>query len=226
MKRYEMLERIRAALDKDDQDTNKHALKFKSILDETGTDLKKRDSSPSSTPKELSTKFIKEAKKNGTIIIEVEHRKNIPSSVQRELSKIISFPRLIRCFHEDLIKLSWSTAGLNVVDGTLSTEDKVGMSFAFAGISETGTLMLMSSPSNPTALAFLPEIHIVVLSETRIFCSLEDTLEDLVKREDKKAFPHSINLISGPSKTGDIGGHIVQGAHGPTQFMVILIKNE
>ncbi len=39
----------------------------------------------------------------------------------------------------------------------------MGLTTAFAGIAETGTLMLLSGPQTPTTIAFLPETSIVVL---------------------------------------------------------------
>jgi L-lactate dehydrogenase complex protein LldG len=35
--------------------------------------------------------------------------------------------------------------------------------------------------------------------------------------------PRSLNLISGPSRTGDIGGRIVLGAHGPRRLCIVIV---
>ena len=37
------------------------------------------------------------------------------------------------------------------------------------------------------------------------------------------AMPRTVNLISGPSRTADIGGQLVMGAHGPRRLCVILV---
>ncbi len=42
----------------------------------------------------------------------------------------------------------------------------------------------------------------------------------------RHAMPRSLNFISGPSRTGDIGGRIVLGAHGPRRLAVIVVKAE
>ena len=44
-----------------------------------------------------------------------------------------------------------------------TASDLVAVTHAFAGVAETGTLVLVSGPDNPTTLNFLPETHIVVL---------------------------------------------------------------
>ena len=49
-----------------------------------------------------------------------------------------------------------------------------GLTTAYAGIAETGTLMLLSGPQTPTTLAFLPETSLVVLSVERIVRAYED----------------------------------------------------
>jgi L-lactate dehydrogenase complex protein LldG len=38
----------------------------------------------------------------------------------------------------------------------------------------------------------------------------------------KGAMPRALNFISGASRTGDIGGRIVKGAHGPRSLCVIV----
>ena len=53
---------------------------------------------------------------------------------------------------------------LAVSHGASDGDDAVGLSHAFAGVAETGTLVLASGPDNPTTLNFLPETHIVVLA--------------------------------------------------------------
>ena len=49
----------------------------------------------------------------------------------------------------------------------------------FAGIAETGTLMLLSDRESPTTLNFLPEGHLVVLPTERIVGSYEDAWQRL-----------------------------------------------
>src|SRR5829696_1838990 len=46
--------------------------------------------------------------------------------------------------------------------------DLVGLSHAFAGVAESGTLVLVSGPDNPTTLNFLPDTHLVVVNAADI----------------------------------------------------------
>ena len=100
--------------------------------------------------------------------------------------------------------------------------DQVSVTGAFAGIAETGSVMLLSGPESPTTLNFLPEDHIVVLRESRIVPHPEDAWALL--REERGTMPRTVNLICGPSKTGDVELVITEGAHGPRRFHVVVVQ--
>ena len=100
--------------------------------------------------------------------------------------------------------------------------DQLSVTGAFAGIAETGSVMLLSGPESPTTLNFLPEDHIVVLRESRIVAHLEDAW--ILLRKERGSMPRTVNLICGPSKTGDVELVILEGAHGPRRFHVIVVQ--
>ncbi len=106
--------------------------------------------------------------------------------------------------------------------------DQTSVTGAFAGIGETGSLVLLSSPHSPTTLNFLPEDHLIVLARSRIVAHLEDVWIRLRAQTDSvpssmaSAMPRTVNFITGPSKTGDVEQIIHEGAHGPRRLHVIL----
>ena len=100
--------------------------------------------------------------------------------------------------------------------------DRVSVTGAFAGIAETASVMLLSGPESPTTLNFLPEDHIVVLRESRIVPHPEDAWALL--RAERGTMPRTVNLICGPSKTGDVELRITEGAHGPRRFHVVVVQ--
>jgi len=125
-----------------------------------------------------------------------------------------------------LAALPWdAVGGLTVLRGRAEANDEVGISRAKAGVSETGTLMLVSGASNPVTLAFVPETHIIIVAEDDIGGSLEDGFDLIRERLGERVMPRTLNLISGPSRTADIGGRIVIGAHGPRRLAVLIVKN-
>lgn len=100
-------------------------------------------------------------------------------------------------------------------------EDRVSVTGAFAGVAETGTLVLLSGPQSPTTLNFLPDDHIIVLKVARVVLHMEDVWARI--REEHGKMPRTVNCITGPSKTADVELTIQEGAHGPRRLHVILV---
>ena len=123
-----------------------------------------------------------------------------------------------------LVDLPWSEAGLTAMFGIADPADTVSVTPVFAGIAETGTLALLSGSDSPTSLNFLPNTHIAVLSAGDVVGVYEDVWDRL--RRDGRAIPRTINLISGPSRTGDIEQTIEIGAHGPRRLHILLIDDQ
>ncbi|HYG84732.1 MAG TPA: lactate utilization protein C [Azospirillum sp.] len=114
---------------------------------------------------------------------------------------------------------------LTVSTGRARDADAVSLTGAFAGIAETGTLMLVSGAERPTTLNFLPDTHIVVLKAEQIVGGYEDAWDRL--RAQAAAFeggmPRTVNMVTGPSRTGDIEQTIQLGAHGPRRLHIVLV---
>jgi L-lactate dehydrogenase complex protein LldG len=101
--------------------------------------------------------------------------------------------------------------------------DQVSITGAFAGIAETGTLVMASGPDHPVSLNLLPDTHIVVLREADIVGGYEDVWARLRTRYGKNRMPRTVNTITGPSRTGDIEQTIELGAHGPRRMHIVVV---
>jgi L-lactate dehydrogenase complex protein LldG len=119
----------------------------------------------------------------------------------------------------DLDDIAWSNR-FKVERRAAVGSDQTSVTSAFAGVGETGSLVLLSSPRSPTTLNFLPEDHLIVLARSRIVPHIEDVWTRL--RAEIGALPRTVNFITGPSKTGDVEQVIQEGAHGPRRLHVIL----
>ncbi len=117
-------------------------------------------------------------------------------------------------------QVRWSNE-LTVESRPACDSDQVSVTTAFAGIAETGTVVMLSDQTSPTTLNFLPEHHIVLLDRERVVAHLEDAWA-LVRKE-RTQIPRTINLITGPSRTGDVELQMEFGAHGPRRVYVLLI---
>lgn len=109
---------------------------------------------------------------------------------------------------------------MQVRRGTATADDVVGLTVADAGVAETGTLVLASSPQRPTMVAFLPETLAVVLPTADVVGAYE---EAWARIRAAGGPPRSVNFVTGPSRTGDIGQQITLGAHGPKRLLVLLV---
>jgi len=92
-----------------------------------------------------------------------------------------------------------------------------GVTGAEWGIAETATLALASNPQQPRLASLLPPVHLVILRADRIVPDLHAFFVRC------GALPSSLTLITGPSRSADIGSVLVLGAHGPTEVVILLI---
>ena len=139
----------------------------------------------------------------------------VPDAVSRYLADTRQPAQVVASPDDCFYPLDWG--GIAVEYRAAVASDQVSVTRACAGIAETGTIAMVSSPASPVTLNFLPETHIVVLEQTRLVASMEQFW--LIP----KFRPRAINFITGPSKTADIEQTIVYGAHGPRRFHVLLI---
>ncbi len=160
----------------------------------------------------------------GTDLIEVAARAEIPGAIVRYL-KAQNLPLGVRTGSDpNFAELPWADAPDLVREcGPARPDDLAGLSRAIAGVAETGTLVLASGPHNPVTLAFLPDTHLVVVRRETIVGSYEEACGLVAVELGSAQLPRTLNLISGASRTGDIGGRIVMGAHGPRRLAVFLV---
>ena len=152
----------------------------------------------------------------------VEHLADL-SSIPARVARFIHERRLRRQLvlgpASRLGKLDWEAENLAVSRGVARRDDQMSLSLAFAGIAETGTVMLVSGAE--TSLNFLPDYHIVVIESSRLVARMEDAWDRL--RDRFETLPRTVNFISGPSKTADVEQTVEYGAHGPRCLHVILV---
>ncbi len=166
------------------------------------------------------------ATQNATVL-EVTAAAGVPNAIADYL-RSENLPAFARMGTDPfLATLPWHSApGLTRQSGRADPDDPVGLSRAAAGVAETGTLMIASGAENPVTLAFLPDTHVIVVGRESIVGSYEDGYALVMKEFGKSHLPRTLNMISGPSRTGDIGGHIVMGAHGPRRLAVLIVGEE
>ena len=113
--------------------------------------------------------------------------------------------------------------------GAPRNDDVAGLTAAYAAVAETGTLVTASGPSHPATLNFMPDHHLVALRASQVVGGYEEVWTQLRKAGRKGTavdLPRTVNMITGPSRTGDIELTIHLGAHGPRSLHVLLIDDQ
>ena len=104
---------------------------------------------------------------------------------------------------------------------TAKKTDAVSVTDAVCAIAETGTIMLVSSPTASSTHAFLPENHVVIINAGKVVRHLDDALRLASSEIDNST--SGVHMVTGPSKTADVEQTIQYGAHGPRRLHIIVI---
>jgi L-lactate dehydrogenase complex protein LldG len=92
------------------------------------------------------------------------------------------------------------------------------ISFAPFAIAETGTLVYTAAPHTPASWHFRPGLEIAVVAAADILPTLEAVLARI------GPMASTVNLVTGPSRTGDIEQTLELGAHGPKALSILIVK--
>ncbi|HWA88383.1 MAG TPA: LUD domain-containing protein [Opitutus sp.] len=92
-----------------------------------------------------------------------------------------------------------------------------GITAAMGAIAETGTLLLSDRSTSSRLAALAPWVHVAVVRRERIFPDFVTAIA---------AFGDDPNIIwvTGPSKTADIEGILIEGVHGPGVQVALLAE--
>ena len=160
----------------------------------------------------------------GTDVIEIDEAGEIPISILGYL-EARGLALRVRTGSDPLFAaLPWTKApSLARGAGAAEPDDRAGLSRALAGVAETGR---WCSPPVRT----IRRRSRCCRRRTSWSCGARRSSAPMRRRSlwsraswARPELPHTLNLISGASRTGDIGGRIVMGAHGPRRLAVILL---
>jgi len=172
-------------------------------------------------------RFIARATDMESTIERIADRRDIPAAVARYVEALVLPPALAAqkshrgvCWPE-FADLDWATAGLEIENRPTVGDDRLGITGAFCAIAETGTLVVLSGADTPTATALLVDTHVAVVRAERIVAGMEEAFALI--RAERAHMPRAVNMISGPSRTGDIEQTIVLGAHGPFRVHILVL---
>lgn len=168
---------------------------------------------------ETLARFSARADSLSTTLDRVATLEQAPAAVARYL-EVHQYPMEGVCWPE-FAGLAWAEAGISVAARPATGDDLVGITGAFCGIADTGTLMFLGGPDTPAAASLLPETHVCLLPVARVVPFMEDAWR--LVRASRSGLPRAVNFVSGPSRTADIEQTVTLGAHGPYRVHIVLV---
>jgi L-lactate dehydrogenase complex protein LldG len=179
---------------------------------------------------ELVSRFVANVEKEFGTVARVPDLAGVPGAVAAYLSAQNLPTEIAVAPHPELRAIPWGDWPLlSLREGRAVASDLVCVTQGYAGIAETGTLMLPSGPERPTTLNLLGDTAIVVLRASRVVGPYEDAWDWLRARVDPVSggfMPRNVMLVTGPSRSADIESVLELGAHGPRRLHIVLVEDE
>lgn len=91
-----------------------------------------------------------------------------------------------------------------------------GITRAAAAIAETGTLVLTDATTSRRLGALAPWVHVAVVERAKIFADLPQAVAGL-------GSDNNVIWVTGPSKTADVEGILIEGVHGPGVQIALVV---
>ncbi|MFG1360391.1 LutC/YkgG family protein [Xanthobacter pseudotagetidis] len=151
-------------------------------------------------------------------------RDDVPSAISAYLRARNLPSSILRGADPRLADLPWQNEpNLDVWIGPSDGRQLVGLSHAYAGVAESGTLVLLSGADNPSTLNLLPDHHLVVLDAADVAADYESVWDRVRGVFGEGVLPRTVNWITGPSRSADIEQTLLLGAHGPRSLHILLV---
>jgi L-lactate dehydrogenase complex protein LldG len=172
--------------------------------------------------------FRKQAEAAAATVVEVARAEDVPAAVADYL-RGRNLPPQIRLAPDPRVNaLDWKSQPLlETSSGASDGKDTASVTPVLAGVAETGTLMVHSGDATPNTLHFLPETHIAVVYADELVGTYEEGWNALRAQRggdlSNGAMPRTVSMVTGPSRSADIGKILLMGAHGPKRLHVILV---
>jgi L-lactate dehydrogenase complex protein LldG len=168
--------------------------------------------------------FVRNVEKEFGSVTRVADLDAVPGAVADYLAAQNLPGSVVMAPHPALQAIPWSARPLlDIREGRAEETDAVSIQHGFAGIAETGTVMLPSSPERPVTLNLLVDTAVVVLWASTVVGAYEEAWDRL--RAEVGGMPRNVMLVTGPSRSADIEQTLELGAHGPRRLHIVLVDD-
>ena len=133
---------------------------------------------------------------------------------------------------ESLADLEFTLIAPAQLDSSAARDDvrfiRYGLTGVEAACASTGSLIVTSGAATSRAASLLPLRHIALVPMSRLFPTLEDWVQSV--RDEERidqlfGAGANVSMITGPSKSADIGGALTLGVHGPKFVHAIVFQD-
>ncbi|MCF7809642.1 lactate utilization protein [bacterium] len=147
---------------------------------------------------ELLIKFLSDNDIKSLVLADAQYPTDL-------LEKLKSGFEILADFRSENTSIDEAKALCNRADAGVSTADAL--------ISATGSVVIATNSPRDKMVSSLPEIHIVIATDTPVFKDQHDYLKTAPSDS-------AFCFITGPSRTADIEKTLILGAHGPKRVIV------
>ena len=171
---------------------------------------------------DMATHFTAQATRAASEVRRLARMQDVPAAIaealrSRNMKAAVHLPKNSPLNES----LAWDLAPGLERDTAPPGPDDAAVSLAPYGIAETGTLAYPARGDAPASWHFRPGLEIAVIRKSSILPDFESVLAR-VNIDDK--WPSTLNLVTGPSRTGDIEQTLELGAHGPKALVVLVVE--
>ncbi|MDE2747346.1 MAG: lactate utilization protein [Chloroflexota bacterium] len=172
------------------------------------------------TASERLNQFIDNAQSLGCFVYQVDR-----SEAVEQIMDLLDGDKSLLSWDEAHLPLDGAHGLLNSLGVAVAQHNdggvRVGLTGVNAALAATGSLVLESGAGRYRSASLLPDLHIALMTADQV---LPD-LETWAAARAHEAFREASNtvIVSGPSKTADIGHQLVKGAHGPRELHILIL---
>ena len=169
-------------------------------------------------------RFISEAEQLGSTVYQTDANEAV-----EQIMDLLDGDRRVLSWADERLPIADLQAMLGALGVVVAAPDdgnvRVGITGASAALAATGSLVLESGAGRPRGASLLPDLHIALMTPDQLLTDLEDW-QAAQKASGYPAFHAASNtvIVSGPSKTADIGHQLVKGAHGPRELHIFILR--
>jgi L-lactate dehydrogenase complex protein LldG len=154
------------------------------------------------------------------------HQPDTEAAAVETILSLLGDDRTLLAWDFDHIPLPALQSSLAAKDITVAdsrdSRVRVGITGVDVALAATGSLVVSARPGRPRSVSLLPYVHIAVLTANQIMPHF-DTWIATQSAQDFRTIGNHI-VITGASRTADIGMELVLGAHGPAELHIVVLS--